>query len=237
MNSLAIVNELYRYFSLLTAIETLEKKNGYANKPGYFHKSVSLRYDFITLVLKFNDEENLHSECFNATFKLVGHTPTLTELHCIPDERKNEIRDYVRKNSPQSFNNEMLTNSEWVNETVIQYLNIADEIAKQAFRCSQGDDYRPGYFSEVVVDDSGIILRQINRWNSRSILHKNDYYLRDLEFHIPTADVERKLSYGAEKIGRMTVFFSDSSSVNNKSCGDRIYNAIQAQKSQFETSQ
>ena len=238
MNCLVIVNELYRYFSLLVDIERLEQKYVNTTKPvSNFHKSVSLQHDIITLTMKYNDEENLYSEYFRATFKVVATTTTLLELHYIPDERKNEILDYLQKNSPKSFNSEMLPNSETVNEEVMQYLNVADEIAKQAYGCSQGDDYMPGYFSEVIVDDSGVILRQINRWNSRSTLHKNDYHLRDLEFHIPNAGAENKLKYGADKIGRMTILFSDSSSMNNKVCGERIYNEIQLQKIQFEKSQ
>lgn len=227
MNCLAIVNELYRYFPLLASIE---KEEEFVSDS---HKSVSLRYDRITLAMKFNDEKNVSPEYFNAKFRVVDHVVILTELHGVPDEWKDRIWDYLLRNAPKSFDTEILENSEKVDKDVEQYLAIADNIAKQAQGCSQGDDYLPGHFSEVIIDDSGITLRQINRWNSRSIIHKNDYHMRDLEFHIPGGRSEMDHRYGIDKIGRMAIIFSDSSSMNNKVCGDRIYNEIQVQKMQF----
>jgi len=238
MNSLAIVHELHKYFLLLTAIEEREKEIIRENTPApKFNKSVSLRYDWLTLTIKYNNGEmDFYSAYFEATFNISGQTVKFTELHYVPDQakRKNEILDFLLRHVPKSFDNAMLPNSESLNKETVQYLSIADEIAKQAYLCSSGDDYRPGYFSEISMDDTGIMLNQINHWNSRSIAHKQDYHLRNLEFQISNEIRGEKLPYGADQIGRMMIVFSDRSSNNNKSCGDKIYNEIQIQKAQFE---
>jgi hypothetical protein len=114
-------------------------------------------------------------------------------------------------------------------------LTIADEIAKQAHHFSAGDDYRPGYYSEIALNDNGIVLKQINHWNARSIDHKKDYTLRNLEFYISLTEDKPKLSFQQEYIGKMIVLFSDRSSENKKRCADRILKKINEERLRFDS--
>jgi hypothetical protein len=120
-------------------------------------------------------------------------------------------------------------------ETVASYLVMADSIARCAYLCTAGDDYRPGYFSEITVNAEGITLQQINHMNSRSLDHKSNYSLRDLEFFIPLkqSSVEKPLAIMEDHIGIMRIAFSDRSSQNNSMCGDRIQEKIDEEKLLF----
>jgi hypothetical protein len=115
------------------------------------------------------------------------------------------------------------------------YLAIAGSIAACAYLCAAGDDYWPGYFSEITVQSEGITLRQVNHMNSKSSNHKNDYSLRDLQFFIPSKQSVRQkpLVMDEDYIGTMRISFSDRSSQNNKKCGDRILQKIREEKSRF----
>ena len=115
------------------------------------------------------------------------------------------------------------------------YLTIAESIASAAYLCTAGDDYRPGYFSEIIVQSEGITLRQTNHMNSRSLDHKQNYSLRDLQFFIPSKQSvrQRPLTMNEVYIGTMRISFSDRSSQNNKMCGDRILEKIGEEKARF----
>jgi hypothetical protein len=240
MNStIIIINDLQKYFSLLNKIEDLEREyyeEGESPFPGNFSKSVSLRYNTITLQLNCkNEEEASYADYCIATFTVEGQNVSVADITCERIEREGSIRDQIQNSIPTTFPSTIGTDN--LNNETKQYLNIADEIAKQAYLCSSGDDYYPGYFSAIVINDDGIILEQINHWNARSIDHKNNYYLRNLRFYIPNTTTETRLSYSEEKIGKLSIYFSDSSSTNNKKCGDKIFITIQEQKSLFENGQ
>ena len=228
---------MQKYFSLLNKIEDAEREYYKESPfPGNFSKSVSLRYNAITLQLKYkNEEEESNADYCLMTFTIEGQNVSVADITCERIEREGSIRDQVQNDLPTTFPS--TTGTDNLNNETKQYLNIADEIAKQAYLCSSGDDYYPGYFSAIAINDDGIILEQINHWNARSIDHKNNYYLRNLRFYIPNTATESRLSYGEEKIGKMNVYFSDSSSSNNKKCGDKILKKIEEQKSLFENRQ
>lgn len=231
MNSVAIVTNLHQYLSLLHEIESREQRDK-ANDTN-FYKSVSLRYNTITARLSYKSQkETFYSDYIGVAFTIEEQNITLKDITCENNERVGIINDYVLQHAPTTFPSSSDVNI--LSKASAQYLNIADEIAKHGYMCARGDDYRPGYFSEIKLDENEIILSQINHWNARSIDHKNDYHLRNLEFKIPYAMTESRLGYGAEKIGRMIVEFSDRSSKNNKGCGDNIFNEIQEQKSKFK---
>jgi hypothetical protein len=113
---------------------------------------------------------------------------------------------------------------------------MAESIAEQAYQCTSGDDYGPGYFSKIKLTSNGITLEQINHMNSKSLAHKQDYSLRDLEFFIPYGSQKPgKLLFEEEYIGTMRIRFSDRSSANNRNCGDRIRQQIDAERVKFNT--
>ena len=118
------------------------------------------------------------------------------------------------------------------------YLAIADAIAGCAYLCAAGDDYWPGYFSEITVQSEGITLRQTNHMNSKSLDHKDNYSLRDLQFFIPSKQSIRQkpLAMDEDYIGTMRISFSDRSSQNNQKCGDRILEKIREEKLKFSRS-
>lgn len=236
MNSIKIVNDLHTYLSLLNKIEAQEidyYKLLEKPIPANFSKSVSLGYNTLTISLNYKTEDGeRHPDYFWTIFTVEDQNVSIKNLGCIHNERENIIREYVLNHIPKTFPSTPETNI--LDKETEQYLNIADEIAKQAYLCSSGDHYHPGFFSKISVDEAGIILQQINHWNARSIDHKKDYHLRNLEFYIPNLITESKLSFRDEKIGRMTIHFSDRSSENNKNCGDKIFSKIQEQKALFE---
>ena len=108
-------------------------------------------------------------------------------------------------------------------EQVLQAMQTADNVAVLAKNCRRGDDYRPGNFSKISINSNHIRLEQINHMNAKSLIHKNNYSLRSLVFTIPLeADSANENGLHEYKIGIMTATFSDNSSENNKSCGDKI---------------
>ena len=144
------------------------------------------------------------------------------------------MREYILHHMPTEFRSTESEHTDVLTEEVAHYLTMADEIAKQVYLCSAGDDYRPGYYSEISIDDYGIRLKQINYHNARSIKHKQDYYMRTLEFYIPLTTEEPKLLFQQEKIGKMLVEFSDSSSEHNKVCGNKILEKLKEARLKFE---
>jgi hypothetical protein len=117
------------------------------------------------------------------------------------------------------------------------YLTIAESIATCAYLCTAGDDYRPGYFSEITVEAEGITLSQVNRMNSRSLDHKQNYALRDLKIFIPLKPLPEhnsRLQLDEHSIGSMRIHFSDLSSPNNRKCGDRILGKIEEERVRFK---
>ncbi len=116
----------------------------------------------------------------------------------------------------------------WVMPYIHNYLVIADRIAEKALHQCTGDDYRPSYYSKIEITETHILLSQINHLNSRSLAHKENYSLRNLMLTIPLnehAAVSESV-YNTDRIGLMDIAFSDHSSANNRSAGDRIKDQI-----------
>jgi hypothetical protein len=107
-------------------------------------------------------------------------------------------------------------------ETVALQLRTADRIASLVAHCAAGDDYRPGHFSKVRLAGDHILLSQINHMNSRSLSHKENYSLRNLEFFIPLTTAFKTNFRHDYRSGDMLIRFEDDSSNNNRRCGDRL---------------
>jgi hypothetical protein len=196
--------------------------------------SVSLSYSF--LKFRINKGGLVYFQC--AVF-LEAYEDTEWYYH---DKQKIETvkkhfaalnRDYHDDDGKSSVNKGSVKFS----ETLGTYLTIAESIARCAYLCAKGDDYRPGYFSEIAIDEQEIMLRQINHMNAKSLDHKKDYSLRDLEFFIPLEEsaglAPKRLMIGEEYIGKMRVRFDDRSSENNRGCGDLIRSQMTEEKGRF----
>jgi hypothetical protein len=228
MNSLAIINGLHPYLQLLHDLEAKEliRYSNNDERESLFFKSVSLRYSTITIKLNHGVTGQ---QFLIGNLEIKDQTVSINNLYC-EDE---VVKGYVLQHAPKKFPAKQGTFI--FDPDIQQYLSIADEIAKEGYLRSTGDDYRPGYYSESIVETDKIILKQVNHWNSRSIDHKNDYHLRDLSFIIPLNDeVILPSRFNEQKIGNMRIDFSDRSSVNNKSVGEAIQNKIEAEKLKFE---
>jgi hypothetical protein len=203
-------------------------------------KKVTLTYDLITLDLSFTNATSPSSPYFRATFEINQHTATLKTLYSPNSDLESKIKNLILSKSPnQGYGWDTGINTSHYNPETERYVTIADEIAKQGYRCSSGDDFRPGYFSEISVTGDAIILKQINHYNSRSINHKDDYHMRDLEFYIPLKriDHEKKspnLRSNSYQIGDMAIVFSDRSSEKNKACGNEVLNKIREEALVFK---
>jgi hypothetical protein len=234
-SAIELLNGLQEYLSLLAAIRDNGIKNlqtsGYP--PMEFRNTVSLSYSFIKIRLDHADQgrraSTLYLEC---TFQVEGAKVSITEIYCSDKTREQPIRDLIQLRSPFTWSSDPKHNT--YNEETLGYLAIADEIAEQGYLCTSGDNYFPGFFSEITIEDSGITLKQINRMNSKSLDHRNDYSMRDLEFFIPLNlnggnpfEAESRIRTGNDySIGKMLVNFSDRSSENKKACGNRIREKI-----------
>jgi hypothetical protein len=239
MNTIDLLNGLQDYVSLLAKIKARELAN--QNPQGIgdttYLGSVSLSYDFITLKLDKGKKlpggaRYLLSRNLEFTFKTDLQAVSFVDLYCLQKDRRPELQNFILSNAPNTWT--PAKNKNFYNQEITRYVMTADEIAKGGYLCSSGDNYRPGYFSEILLEENNIILRQINRWNSKSIDHRDDYHLRDLEFFIPLKAMEEKPSIHDYQIGRMFINLSDGSSKNNKMCGDRIREKIVAEKEKFE---
>jgi hypothetical protein len=235
MNTLELVRSLSDYVLLLTTLESREQKYYVAmGEPlPEFVKSVSLSYRRILLCLNTTSaSEQLPSTYLQCKLEIDQERVNLIDVYCENTDQVEAITDYLLHHLPDRFPSNPDTT---YSKETLRYLTIADNIGRQAYHCSAGDDYYPGYFSEIRIEEDQIILKQINRWNARSIDHKNDYHMRDLEFYIPLTPLAIKPLYQDEAIGGMRIRFSDSSSKNNKGCGEKIRQKIEEEKLKFET--
>ena len=243
MNTIDLLHGLYDYMSLLTLIEGIEmnyRQTEDGSESG-LRKKVSLSYSFITLKLDISNKQpgqdaystQLYLQC---TFQIDEQRTLCTEVYCHNKDRENEVKNLILQRTPAAgYPWDTATNRKTYNQETVHYIAIADKIAEKGSSCSSGDNYRPGYFSEIIIEETRIILKQINRWNSRSIDHKNDYHLRDLEFFIPlSADTKEKSNNLDFQIGQMRIRFFDHSSENNRHCGNAIMEKIMEEKALFE---
>ncbi len=233
MDTIDLLTALQHYISLLTTITTMELTDPQiaVDSASTFKGSVSLQYDFITLTLDIEKKEhkrNSSSRYLECTFEIDQGKVFCTNVYCERKDREIEIKKFILDNSQGTWNTSTKVNH--YNNEILRYLTLADSIAKVGHLCSSGDNYRPGYYSEILVEDSRIVLRQINRWNSKSLDHRDDYHMRDLEFFIPLHPTAPKPSLHDYQIGQMMINFSDGSSKNNRSCGDRIREKIREKK-------
>ncbi len=157
-----------------------------------------------------------------ARFELTDKAGKLTSFYCEDAALKKIIADKIESENWTGWTSPLSIDLPYSSE-VLQAMQTADSIAELAQNCARGDDYRPGNFSKISVASNEIKLEQNNHMNAKSLAHKNDYSLRNLVFTIPLEpNPANERSLEKYQIGMMTVKFSDRSSENNRSCGDKI---------------
>lgn len=243
MTAIDILNNLIPYQKLLHEISSKESAT-LKNKVGYVSSCcrVKSQYAFITLELDYLTNETIdqasptRNRYCQIKFQNSNNQISVNELYCEDKSRTNDIEKIIKENKTitTALWNSSAETSFYYSKTITNYLLIADRIAVESTNCTSGDNYSPGNFSEISIDDSFIILSQLNYMNSRSLDHKNDYSLRKLEFILPLSNKIKTPHYFGQQIGEMLIEFSDSSSENNKSCGKRIEEKITQEKLSFE---
>jgi hypothetical protein len=227
MRTLDLLTSLADYVALIKAIKDKALADSSLKKDSdeIFITSISLRYDFIILKMDrgkrlLSSSRYMLSRYMECTYRLDQDKVSFATFYCQDKERETTVKKYLIDNTPRSWTPGKKKNA--FSQDVVQYLAIADDIAQSAHHCTAGDNYSPGYYSEILLEENRIVLRQINRFNSRSLDHRDDYHMRDLEFFIPIQPTEEKTSSYDFRIGDMFINFSDMSSKNNKSCGEQI---------------
>jgi hypothetical protein len=232
-----ILNNLFEYASLLKSIKsialTLEKQHG--NPDVVMIQTASIAYDTVTLLLHRKDlNDKFGTLYFKCEFQITDGHGHYEEFYCASRQAEIELKKFIHDTVPAFgflWNNTSDKGS--FTDEVINYLAISDRIAQQGYLCTSGDNYRPGYFSEIMIQDEAITLKQINWHNARSIDHKHDYHMRELEIIIPFDQPYKESKFLDHKIGNMMILFSDRSSQKNKTCGDKILQKIEEEKLSF----
>jgi hypothetical protein len=182
-----------------------------------FALDVTNQYSFITIeIIK-------SGKAFGQVrFELTDQAGKLSSLYCEDNSLKKIIADKIELENWPGWTSLSSIDMPYPHQ-VLQSMQTADSIAALAKNCARGDDYHPGHFSKISVTSNRIKLEQINHMNAKSLSHKNDYSLRNLVFSIPLdSNPANERSLQKYQIGMMTVEFSDHSSENNKSCGEKI---------------
>ena len=198
-----------------------------------------MAYKFITIELKSAIKEapdNFNHTLIQVKFEIRQDKMLFTEIYCLNNEDTDKLEKWIKNNTEiHDAHWHTERNNTWYhNPETTAYLNIADEIAEKAYLCNSGDDYQPGYYSEITVEEDLITLDQLNLHNSRSSDHKSDYMMRKLKFEIPMTNHAVLSKFNDYEIGNMGISFSDSSSENNKGCGKAILAEIIKQKAVFD---
>lgn len=235
MSTLDLLTSLADYVALLKSLKDKELSDPSFKRDSedIFITSVTLRYDFIILKMdrgkKFpNSNRYMLSRYMECTYRIENDKVFFATSYFQNKEREATTKKYLTENTPRSWAPGKKKNS--FSQEVVRYLSIADDIAKSAHQCAAGDNYSPGYYSEITVEENRIVLRQVNRWNSRSLDHREDYHMRDLEFFIPLEPLDEKASSYDFRIDNLFINFSDMSSKNNRACGERIKAKISEHK-------
>jgi len=234
LTSVNIISNLSDYVMLLKKLTSLllEIDKEDPDRDMAMVPTVSLEYGTIKMLLHTKStEQNL---VLQTVFDLQHGLGILKDMYCLNPKASREISKLISESNvnaaiPWDTHGKQIN----LSSDVINYLEISDRIAQQAYLCASGDDYHPGYFSSTVIKDGAITLEQINRHNSRSIDHKRDYHMRDLKITIPLQPIHGESPFCDFRIGDMMIEFSDTSSEQNRTCGKRIVHKIEEEAAKF----
>ncbi|MEZ4937277.1 MAG: hypothetical protein R2799_06755 [Crocinitomicaceae bacterium] len=220
-----LLNNLQPYWEFLEEIKT-EMDDQLKTE---HHRILRQSHNFIFLEL--TDEKNVLSLRIELQIEHPGKL-VKKQVYCRHNDLTKKISQKADKlegvfewktDSSNTFN---------LTQEQINYLKIADRIA------AKGNDIhaQPTDFGDVIVTEYWIKLEQINRLNSRSLSHRDSFYLRDLKIVIPLFPKEEQhnTEIGIYKIGRMLINFFDGSAKDNKVTGDQIRTQIEKEKEAYD---
>ncbi|MEJ1238394.1 hypothetical protein WBG78_09705 [Chryseolinea sp. T2] len=155
-------------------------------------------------------------------FQLTDEAGKPVSIFCDSNAVQKELSDKIEGENWPGWQSSATIKTKFP-EQVLQAMDSADSIAALVTNCTRGDEYSPGNFSKISASNKRIKLEQINYMNSRSLSHKDNYSLRQLVFTINfDPGSVNELRRGEYRIGIMKVEFSDRSSANNRTCGDKV---------------
>jgi hypothetical protein len=229
MHTADILNNLLPY---LQELQSIQRTKASAMPESIFTYSLSISYDQIQLQLFRNEadhtRQNLHLQLL---FEINRSRIMFKEIYCDDPTPVDTLVAVIKANTDlhgASFPKETASAPiNWLDVDTRNFLSIADSIAALALNQHTGDNYRPGFYNNIEITETAIILSQVNHMNSRSLNHKQDYSLRDLMFTIPIDNKsipqhQARTLDGEYSIGTMHVSFSDRSSANNREAGNAI---------------
>ncbi|HTF18518.1 MAG TPA: hypothetical protein VK658_10620 [Chryseolinea sp.] len=187
-----------------------------------FSWSLSLQYSFLTYTLSVPDNDDQRLIPYYHWKRNMDDSANSAEMSSPDESLLSQTRELIHPVSYKEHRSIPMTLEGVFSEEIMNSIKYADVIAGQAYLCTKGDHYAPGFFSAIVLSEKGIHLEQVNHFNARSIAHKNDYNLRELKFFVPTGPDGGRMTLGSEKMGNMLVEFNDRSSANNRECGRLI---------------
>ena len=194
MDTIDLLKNLYAYEVLLDDLRKFEAK-AVGEDITKLVKTITLSYSRITAEL-IDTREDYPYVGIEFDYDIKNTSWNFLSVHCRQKAREQEIQKFI-VDYKASKSNESTYSSE-----TSQYLTAADAIAKTTVNCSSGDNYYPGYFSKIILEESKIVLEQINRHNARSSDHRDDYFLRDLVFTIPLTSVDPERNHFDEQLGK-----------------------------------
>lgn len=222
-------SELFQ--QLITYKELFNNLDPELNKDS-FASTVKIEYAFITYEIFSKNQELLQVKI---TLQSQNESIKITDIYTADKSLTSKVETLI--NAAVRSNGFHGEGESYSDEKILEpYLLIADRIASHALNYTSGDDYYPGYYSKAELREDCLILSQINHMNSRSLDHKKNYSLRDLEFIIPISTLKEEPHYDF-KIGEMFIRFADRSSANNRPCGDLILEQIEKEIKLFQSLQ
>ena len=214
MTSRALLNNLEPYWVFLEQLKVeLSESTG-----AKYTSKLQQAYSFIILELEDEEEQQFLQIRYQIQSK---NKLSIYDFHC--DDKK--IAAKLEAKAKQ-----LLVGFEWttpakqefkLTDKEVLYLEIADRIA------AVGDDVfaDPSFYSLVTLTADFVKLEQVNQQNSRSIDHKDSYFLRDLSFLISIKGKNETLKSSKMNlyfIGDMEIRFEDSSAASRRATGDKI---------------
>jgi hypothetical protein len=224
------------YFYLADELYKQESKHSKLKSPETkLFKNIYFEYSFVSIIISekpFNKEIRLSMK--------ISKQFNILEIWHKDSGRIKPLEEFMHnfeKKENQDFSNPWFSHLE--NNELINYLNIADKIAKSGSQCSSGDEYSPWLYSKISIFENKIELEQINYWNAKS-LDKNNYSMRKLFMTIPIKHnifpntLNLQENHFKYQLGKLFINFSDHSSPSYKECGEKIKSSIEQEMENYK---
>lgn len=224
MKTETLLNQLYPFWEFAEKLVVSESK--FLNKELAFELEQSHRFVILTIGKNPNDidlELRLEWQS-DGRFKIYRHYHSNKARAA---ELKTEVEQFLKG---IDWSKDAETTFPLLTDEIRNYLEIADRIVGQA------NDLRSGVnYTNLILTKNQLRLEQINRWNSRSLDHKDSYFLRDLRFWVNLDNQEpQKRLLEPIWIGKMLIEFSDASAPSRKNGGKRIQAQIELEQANYK---